>query len=78
MDPIAITVRFDLQGDPTPLNFVWEGKQYQVESTGRRWTDQAGKHILVMVPGGRVFEILFDTAEARWFLKRPGPQRMVT
>ncbi|MEJ2264646.1 MAG: hypothetical protein P8X95_14470 [Anaerolineales bacterium] len=78
MDPIAITVRYDLQGDPTPLNFVWEGRQYQVESTGRRWQDQAGKHVLVMVPGGHVFELVFDSAEARWFLKGPGPQRMVT
>lgn len=78
MDPIAITVRFDPQGDPTPLNFVWEGKLYQVDSTGRCWQDQAGKHVLVMVPGGSVFELLFDTAEARWFLKRPAPQRIVT
>jgi hypothetical protein len=77
MDPITITVRFDVEGSVTPLRFDWQGTTYPVESTGRRWQDQDGQHVLVMVPGGQVFELLFSTDEARWFLKTiPAPRSL--
>jgi hypothetical protein len=74
MEPIEITVRFDLQGNPAPLNFTWQGKAYLVESTGRQWRDDLGQHVLVMIPGGRVFELIYVLAEGRWFLKPTSPQ----
>ena len=77
MDPIEVTAHFDEHGKVTPLRFTWKGSAYQVESTGRRWSDANGQHILVMVPGGRIFALSFVNAEARWYLERVGPNRMV-
>ncbi len=75
MEPIDITVRFNAEGKINPVNFIWKGVNYTVESTGRSWTDERGYHILAMAPGGRVFELLFVPAEARWYLEPVGPGR---
>jgi PncC family amidohydrolase len=76
MDSIEVTVRFDAQGKATPLQFSWRGQDYRVESTGRRWEDENGQHLLVMIPGGRVFEILFSADNGRWYLRKTGENRM--
>jgi hypothetical protein len=75
MESIEVTAHFDLTGQPTPLEFTWQGRHYQVESTGRRWQAPDGQHILVMTPGGRMFELVF-TPEGRWLLGQSGPGRM--
>ena len=75
MEPVEVTARFDLQGKPIPLSFTWEGNLYQVDATGRRWENEGGQHILVMIPGGKVFELLFTAPDGRWFLKPTGPGR---
>jgi hypothetical protein len=77
MDAIDVTVRFDEQGKATPLQFSWKGQDYRVDSTGRRWEDEKGQHILIMVPGGRVFEMLFAAGDRRWYLLRTGASRMM-
>src|SRR5512136_2149649 len=59
MDPIEITVRFDPQGQVTPLRFTWKGRRFLVESTGRQWTGADGQHILVMTGSGAMFELVF-------------------
>jgi hypothetical protein len=74
MESIEVTVRFTAQGDVTPLNFKWQERAYIVESTGRQWRDDQGQHVLVMIPGGRVFELIYAYAEGSWFLKPIGPQ----
>lgn len=49
----------------TPVRFTWRAQTYPVESTGRRWNDAEGQHILCMVAGGRVFELIL-TAAGTW------------
>jgi hypothetical protein len=71
MELVEVTARFDDKGTITPLKFTWQGSQYSVTSTGRAWEDEAGKHVLVMVPGERVFELLFVPASGLWYLKQP-------
>jgi hypothetical protein len=78
MELIQVTARFDLDGKITPIEFTWNGRQYTLDSIGRRWQDEKGVHILVMIPGGRVFELLFVPAEGCWYLARPGAGRMLT
>jgi hypothetical protein len=68
MENIQVTARFDDQGKVTPLRFVWQGNTYPVDATGRRWQDDKGQHVLVMVPGDRVFELIFIPTNLRWFL----------
>jgi hypothetical protein len=76
MELIQVTAHFDLDGNITPINFTWQGCQYNLDSIGRRWQDEKGTHILVMIPGGRVFELLFVPAEGSWYLGRSGAGRM--
>lgn len=77
MDAIEVTAKFDLQGDASPISFTWQGVSYPVDSIGRRWRDEAGQHILVMVPGGRVFELVFNYSEGLWYLRQTGGNRMM-
>jgi len=75
MEAVEVEARFDTHGRVTPLKFVWEGRTYLVDSTGRRWEDAQGQHLLVMIPGGQVFELLFAPLERRWYLRRTGEGR---
>jgi hypothetical protein len=76
MELIQVSAHFDLDGKITPTVFTWQGHQYTIESIGRRWRDEQGTHILVMIPGGRVFELLFESAEGYWYMARSGAGRM--
>jgi hypothetical protein len=69
MEPVEVIARFDAQGRLTPLSFTWQGRSYSVDSTGRRWQDERGEHILVMIPIERVCELLFDPSEKRWYVQ---------
>lgn len=69
MDPIEVTVRFDEQGEITPLHFSWKGSVHRVESIGRRWKDAQGQHILVMATDGRIYQLTFISGEGRWFIR---------
>lgn len=76
MQPIQVTAHFDEEGKIRPLRFTWRGSDYQVESTGRHWQASDGRHILVMVPGGRIFELVYIPTEGRWFLGGAQTDRM--
>ena len=73
MDPVEVTVKFDTRGGIKPQRFIWHDQEYPVLSTGRTWVDEDGHHILVMVPGHQVYELVFASAELRWYLKEPLP-----
>lgn len=70
--PVEVTVRFDLDGRMQPIKFTWLGSQIPVASTGRRWKDDAGQHILVMDHQAIAYELIFSSGEMRWFLRNPG------
>jgi len=72
MEPIEVTVRFDIQGKAYPQQFVWGGQVYVVTSTGRRWQDQAGQHVLVMTVEAKTYELVFNPGELRWYLNPAG------
>jgi hypothetical protein len=76
MEPIGITIRFNIDGQIEPLRLTWRGHDYPVTSTGRRWDDEQGKHILIMVPGDKVYEILFVPEEVRWYLRPIAPEHL--
>ena len=69
MDPVEVTARYDMDGKVTPLRFSWQGRDYMVEGTGRRWQADDGLHLLVMAAGERVFELLFVPQDGRWFIQ---------
>lgn len=71
MQPVEVTARFDDRGQLMPLQVVEAGRAWRVESIGRRWEDDAGRHILVMLPGARTVELIYRSDELRWYLKIP-------
>ena len=68
MEKIDVTAVFDSQGKIMPLKFIWKGISYPVDSIGRRWEDDRGQHVLVMIPAGRAFELLYANSERAWYL----------
>lgn len=70
MEPVEVIARFDLDGMITPVRFSWRQVEYPVVSIGRRWDDESGQHILVMVPGDRVFELIYQPSSGMWQLRR--------
>jgi len=66
-EPVQVTSRYLPGGEVVPIQFCWNDAQFFVESTGRRWKDEAGTHILVMIKFGRVVELILD-ADHQWWL----------
>ncbi len=58
MERIEVTARFGPQGEITPLILHQRSKTIPVTGVGRRWSDPQGVHILVMVPGEQIYELL--------------------
>lgn len=75
MEAIEITAHFDQDGKITPMHFTWKGSVQRVESTGRRWRDETGQHMLVMVANGRIHELVYKEGEGRWYIKLQGSER---
>lgn len=74
MQPIEVIARFEANGNIYPTQFIWRDQTYSVLSTGRRWQDETGLHILVMIAGERVYELIFQPEGMHWFLKAPGAE----
>jgi hypothetical protein len=70
-----VTAHFDEQGVVTPLHFTWKGGRHRVESTGRRWQDEAGQHMLIMLASGQIYELTYKKGEGRWFIGHVSPSR---
>jgi hypothetical protein len=75
MEIIEVTARFTVEGKVLPLQVLWNGRDFSIESTGRRWEAEDGLHILAMLPGDRVVELLFTRGDSRWYLRPVGPGR---
>ena len=64
--PTAVEVHFDERGRPRVRNFLWGGKRLPVTAVGRTWLDDAGRHLMVMAPGDRAFELLLRRSDLTW------------
>ena len=64
--PTAVEVLFDESGRPRVRSFSWGGKRLPVTAVGRSWTDDAGRHLMVMAPGDRAFELLLRRSDLTW------------
>lgn len=71
MVPIEVSSRVNQAGEQVPFSFTWEGKSYRVDGVGRRWVENGGEHILVMVqPNNQVYELRYEPEGDRWQLVR--------
>jgi len=71
LEPVEVSARWEPQGWFIPRQITWQGKVYPVESTGRHWEDEQGLHILCMIAGGQVVELVFRLQPAGWLLRPP-------
>jgi nicotinamide-nucleotide amidase len=66
---VEVHARFDEDGQAYPLVFVLDADRIPVASTGRRWEDSDGHHILVQDYQDRVYELLHSTSSRQWYLR---------
>ncbi len=66
--PAAVDARFEPDGRSHVRGFSWQGLYHVVTTTGRTWVDDAGRHVLVMDSGDRVFELLLRRSDLNWRL----------
>ncbi len=64
--PTAVEARFDQDGGVRVASFTWREKQLPVVAAGRTWLDDAGRHVLVMVTGDRIYELLLRGSDMSW------------
>ena len=67
-NPVEVEADRTLDGILRPRAFRWEGRRVAVRSWGRTWDDDDGRHTLVMVQSGRVFELVHRPGEGGWRL----------
>lgn len=66
-EPIAVDCIFNLDGRIRVRRIERDDHWLSVEQ-GRQWTDEYGRHILVIIPGHDVQEILLSPATLQWQL----------
>jgi len=62
---VQVQATYTPEGDPRPHSLRWAGQTLRVLDVGRRWVAEDGRHLLVRVADGRVFEL--RTNGARWW-----------
>ena len=65
---IEVTAVFYPNGDIHPLQFTWQNHTYRVQGLGRQWQEDDRRHFLVMAEDERMFELVFATPEASWYM----------
>ena len=70
----TVEARFDDTGRITVLSFTWQGRKHPVTSHGRQWEAADGRHLLVMTPGERVFELVYAAGKWRVVRGPSGPE----
>ncbi len=68
--PTAVEVRFEADGVVRPRRFTWNQAWLDVSDVGRQWTDEAGRHVLVMVGSRDTFELVLRRDSLTWWVVR--------
>lgn len=66
---VEVSARWEPAGKFIPKQVTRQGQVMQVESTGRQWEAEDGWHVLCMVPGNQVYELVFRLNPAGWWLR---------
>ncbi len=77
-EKVEVNARWKHSGGFSPERVYWQDQSYVVESVGRSWEDDDGFHVLCMLPGAQVTELVFRLNPAGWYARLPaGPGRTV-
>ena len=69
-EPTAVEARFDDDGAVHPRRVTWDQSWLDVSDVGRQWTDEAGRHVLVMVADRQTYELLLNRESLAWRVVR--------
>lgn len=72
MQPIRVDCTFGADGTVRVRRIAF-GERWQVVEQGRQWLDEQGRHVLVMLDGSQVREIVLRREELSWVLLPAGP-----
>lgn len=64
----AVDARFEPDGRVRVRRFTWDRAWVTVTAVGRNWVAEDGRHLLVMGPGDRTFELLLRRSDLTWRL----------
>jgi PncC family amidohydrolase len=70
-DPVKVWVSIGENGEIQPTGFSSSGEKYKIDTVGRQWEKDGCRHFLVMVPIDKIYELIFNQGEMRWYLKNP-------
>jgi hypothetical protein len=73
MQPVGVECRFSEDGLVQVKQVRLNGR-WQPVGQGRQWGDENGRHVLIMLPGDEVRELLLPPATLRWHLLAPRPR----
>lgn len=65
MKTVGVECRFAEDGLVQVRKVLWNGR-WQSVGQGRQWLDEYGRHILVMLPGEEVRELVLQLGTLRW------------
>ena len=65
MKTVGVECRFAEDGLVQVRKVLWNGR-WQSVGQGRQWLDENGRHILVMLPGEEVRELVLQPGMLQW------------
>jgi hypothetical protein len=71
MEPVGVDCVFREDGRIDVRRVAIDGRWLAVEQ-GRQWVDQLGRHVLVMLPGNEVREIVLRPETITWVIRPAG------
>lgn len=63
--PIAVDCSFEKDGHVRVRRIALDDRWLVVEP-GRQWVDEYGRHVLIIIPGGQVYEIVLSPGTLTW------------
>lgn len=70
IESVEVEARYDPDGRPTPLALVLKSRRHPIVDHGRQWTDSDGRHFLVTVAGGQIFQLNHNPSTGTWTAER--------
>ena len=74
MNQVGVDCRFNLDGSVVVKRIFMDGEWLGV-GQGRQWVDHEGRHILIMLAGDEVGELLLQGETMTWWLRQVGGGR---
>jgi hypothetical protein len=67
METVGVDCSFGADGSVRVKKVLLNGR-WQTVAQGRQWADENGRHVLIMLPGDEVRELLLHPGTLRWGL----------